>query len=211
MYNNEFYHGTTIVLNKYNLKRSIRMIDDFNEVCIIEDHFDKKYLNKLKDILEYIGKKVGFVNSSDMLENRQHFEVDPIWSYEDRIDKKEIEKRYYSEFDFSCNRGKILQYIASSFEEGNISYRRCKINKYFKENGWNPDTIFANTDNETYLKMLFDKKYDYIYISHPSSSAILCAKARLDESVLIYDRTYNCSNIGENQTLEEKRLYIEAK
>lgn len=200
-----------ILLNKYNLEKSLRLIDRFDKVCIIEDHFDKKYLNKLKDILEYIGKKIEFVNSFNILENRQYFEIDPIWRYENNTNKKEIEKRYYSEFDFSCDYGKILQYIASQFDEGNTSYRRLKINKYFKDNGWNPDTIFSNTDNETYLKMLFDKKYDYIYISHPSSSAILCAKSRLDGSVLIYDRTDNWSSMSENQAFEEKRFYIEAK
>lgn len=191
---NNFYR--TAIINKFNLEMVMRDIDNFENVKIIKDHIENKYLDKLIDFLKYLGKNVE-ITDVDATENNFYMRI----------------KKYRndSEIDTSSNYGKILQYIASFRDEGNDSYRRAKINKYFKENGWNPDTIYSNTDNKTYLKMLFDKKYDYIYVSHPSSSAVLCAKARLDNSVLIYDRTDNWSSMGEKQAVEEKRLFMEAK
>ena len=191
---NNFYR--TAIINKFNLEMVMRDIDNFENIKIIKDHIENKYLDKLVDFLKYLGKNVE-ITDVDVTENNFYMRITKC--------------RNDSEIDTSSNYGKILQYIASFRDEGNDSYRRAKINKYFKENGWNPDTIYSNTDNKTYLKMLFDKKYDYIYVSHPSSSAVLCAKARLDNSVLIYDRTDNWSSMGEKQALEEKRLFMEAK
>ena len=142
---NNFYR--TAIINKFNLEIVMRDIDNFENVKIIKDHIENKYLDKLVDFLKYLGKNVE-ITDVDATENNFYMRI--------------TKYRNDSEIDTSSNYGKILQYIASFRDEGNDSYRRAKINKYFKENGWNPDTIYSNTDNKTYLKMLFDKKYDYI-------------------------------------------------
>ena len=51
---NNFYR--TVIINKFNLEMVMRDIDNFENVKIIKDHIENKYLDKLVDFLKYLGK-----------------------------------------------------------------------------------------------------------------------------------------------------------
>ena len=91
---NNFYR--TAIINKFNLEMVMRDIDNFENVKIIKDHIENKYLDKLVDFLKYLGKNVE-ITDVDATENNFYMRI----------------KKYRndSEIDTSSNYGKILQLI----------------------------------------------------------------------------------------------------
>src|SRR5574344_1290877 len=100
--------------------------------------------------------------------------------------------------------GDILHYTATIYDKTK-NYRRFKLNAYLRSK-LSVDTVYSLTNSEYDIS----HKYKTIIISDPRYSRLLVAKAVIDGSKVIYDRTDNWSSLSDYDKSCEDRVISSA-